>query len=150
MLVLNSSRDDLSFDKKDQSYKSLKALLEGGLAGRPDNVIFYATSNQRHLLSRDQSEYEASTIHTSDTTNETISLSDRFGLWLGFHNCSPQDFHEMVKTYASHYQIPLTEEELKKQAHQWSMERGSRSGRVAWQFTQHLLAIHQIKQTDHE
>ena len=138
--------DDLSFDQKDNSYKSLKALLEGGLAGRPDNVIFYATSNQRHLLNRDQSEYHTSTaIHGSDITNETISLSDRFGLWLGFHNCSPQEFQEMIETYAAHYQIPLNEDNLLKQAHQWQMERGSRSGRVAWQFIQHLLGVHEIK-----
>lgn len=138
--------DDLSFDQKDNSYKSLKALLEGGLAGRPDNVIFYATSNQRHLLNRDQSEYDTSSaIHGTDITNETISLSDRFGLWLGFHNCSPQEFQEMVQTYAAHYQIPLSEDELLKQAHQWSMERGSRSGRVAWQFIQHLLGVHEIR-----
>ncbi len=138
--------DDLSFDQTDNSYKSLKALLEGGLAGRPDNVIFYATSNQRHLLNRNQSEYDTSTaIHGGDITNETISLSDRFGLWLGFHNCTPQEFQEMITTYAAHYQIPLSEEDLLKQAHQWSMERGSRSGRVAWQFIQHLLGIHEIK-----
>lgn len=140
--------DDLSFDQQDQSYKSLKALLEGGLAGRPENVLFYATSNQRHLLNRSQREYDTvDAIHGNDITNETISLSDRFGLWLGFHNCSPEDYKNMIKTYASHYKIPLDEEELLKQAHQWSMERGSRSGRVAWQYIQHALGQHNIKPT---
>lgn len=138
--------DDLSFDQKDQSYKSLKALLEGGIAGRPENVLFYATSNQRHLLSRSHSENQNNdTIHGNDAANEAISLSDRFGLWLGFHNCTPDEFKTMIKTYAAHHQIPIKETELLEQAHQWSMERGARSGRVAWQFIQNLLGNYKIK-----
>lgn len=138
--------DDLSFDQKDNQYKTLKAMLEGGITGRPDNVIFYATSNQRHLLRRDQSEYESRTaLSESDISNETISLSDRFGLWLGFHNCTPDEFKEMILKYAAHYKIPLDEATLLREAHQWSMERGARSGRVAWQFTRHLLGVHKIK-----
>lgn len=137
--------DDLSFEPEDKSYKSLKALLEGGLSGRPDNVIFYASSNQRHLLPREHSEYDnRSYINDSDITNETISLSDRFGLWLGFHNCSEEDYRDMVINYAVHYKIPLVRDDLLQQAHQWQMARGSRSGRVAWQFIQHQLGIHHI------
>ena len=138
--------DDLSFEPEDKSYKSLKALLEGGIAGRPENVIFYASSNQRHLLPRQHSEYDSrSYINDSDITNETISLSDRFGLWLGFHNCSEEDYRDMVVNYAVHYKIPLVREDLLRDAHQWQMARGSRSGRVAWQFIQHQLGIHHIR-----
>ena len=137
--------DDLSFEQSDEQYKTLKAMLEGGITGRPGNVIFYATSNQRHLMRRGQSEYEKSTaINENDITNETISLSDRFGLWLGFHNGSPEEFREMVRRYAAYYKIPLREDELQKQAHQWAMERGARSGRVAFQFIQHLLGVYQL------
>ncbi len=137
--------DDLSFEPNDPSYKSLKALLEGGIAGRPKNVIFYATSNQRHLLTRDQSEYaQTDYIHTNDVSNEKISLSDRFGLWLGFHNCDKAQYDEMVTNYAHRYGIKLSDEEVIKRAHLWSMERGSRSGRVAMQFIQHLLGDQQI------
>ncbi len=138
--------DDLSFEQSDEQYKTLKAMLEGGITGRPKNVIFYATSNQRHLMQRNPAEYESrAAISQSDISNETISLSDRFGLWLGFHNCGPEDFKEMIRTYARHYKIPVSDDELMKEAHQWSMERGARSGRVAWQFTQHMLGIHKIK-----
>ncbi len=131
--------DDLSFDKEDTSYKSLKAVLEGGIEGRPENVLFYATSNRRHLMPRDMVENERSTaINPSEAVEEKVSLSDRFGLWLGFHNCSQDDFLAMVRGYAAHYRLKLKDEELVREALEWSMTRGSRSGRVAWQFTQHL------------
>jgi uncharacterized protein len=131
--------DDLSFDKDDTSYKSLKAVLEGGIEGRPDNVIFYATSNRRHLMPRDMVENERSTaINPSEAVEEKVSLSDRFGLWLGFHNCSQDDYLEMVRGYASHYRLKVKPEELERDALEWSMTRGARSGRVAWQFTQDL------------
>ena len=131
--------DDLSFDKDDTSYKSLKAVLEGGVEGRPDNVIFYATSNRRHLMPRDMVENERSTaINPSEAVEEKVSLSDRFGLWLGFHNCSQDDYLEMVRGYASHYRLKVKPEELEREALEWAMTRGARSGRVAWQFTQAL------------
>lgn len=137
--------DDLSFEPRDESYKALKAMLEGGILGRPENVLFYATSNQRHLIPRRHSEYEnRDYLNDTDITNETISLSDRFGLWLGFHNCSEEEYREMVINYAVHYKIPLVRQELLEEAHKWQMARGARSGRVAWQFTQHLLGHHQI------
>ncbi len=129
--------DDLSFDNDDTSYKSLKAVLEGGIEGRPDNVIFYATSNRRHLLSRDMMENERSTaINPGETVEEKVSLSDRFGLWLGFHRCSQDEFLAMVEGYIAHYKIPLTGEDLRREALEWATTRGSRSGRVAWQFIQ--------------
>jgi predicted AAA+ superfamily ATPase len=131
--------DDLSFDKDDTSYKSLKAVLEGGVEGRPDNVIFYATSNRRHLMPRDMVENERSTaINPSEAVEEKVSLSDRFGLWLGFHNCSQDDYLEMVRGYAAHYRLKVKPEELERDALEWAMTRGARSGRVAWQFTQAL------------
>jgi hypothetical protein len=131
--------DDLSFDKDDTSYKSLKAVLEGGLEGRPPNVLFYATSNRRHLMPRDMVENERSTaINPSEGVEEKVSLSDRFGLWLGFHNCSQDDYLEMVRGYASHYNLPIRDEELVRDALEWSMTRGARSGRVAWQYIQDL------------
>lgn len=129
--------DDLSFDNDDTSYKSLKAVLEGGIEGRPENVIFYATSNRRHLLPRDMMENERSTaINPSEAVQEKVSLSDRFGLWLGFHNCSQPDYLEMVEGYAAHFGIDLPREELRSKALEWSTTRGARSGRVAWQFIQ--------------
>ncbi len=129
--------DDLSFDNDDTSYKSLKAVLEGGIEGRPGNVIFYATSNRRHLLPRDMMENERSTaINPSEAVQEKVSLSDRFGLWLGFHNCSQSDYLEMVEGYAAHFGIDLPQEELRSKALEWSTTRGARSGRVAWQFIQ--------------
>jgi uncharacterized protein len=131
--------DDLSFDKEDTSYKSLKAVLEGGIEGRPENVIFYATSNRRHLMPREMMENERSTaINPSEAVEEKVSLSDRFGLWLGFHNCSQDDFLDMVRGYAAHYRLKIKDEELVREALEWSMIRGARSGRVAWQFTQAL------------
>ena len=131
--------DDLSFDGNDASYKSLKAVLEGGIEGRPDNVILYATSNRRHLLAREMIENERSTaINPNESVEEKVSLSDRFGLWLGFHRCSQDEYLAMVKGYCRHYGINLPEEELDREALEWSTTRGSRSGRVAWQFTQEL------------
>ena len=131
--------DDLSFDKDDTSYKSLKAVLEGGIEGRPENVIFYATSNRRHLMPRDMVENERSTaINPSEAVEEKVSLSDRFGLWLGFHNCSQDEFLDMVRGYAAHYKLKIKAEELDRAALEWSMTRGARSGRVAWQFIQDL------------
>jgi predicted AAA+ superfamily ATPase len=132
--------DDLSFDADDTSYKSLKALLEGGIEGRPDNVIFYATSNRRHLMSRDMMENERSTaINPGETVEEKVSLSDRFGLWLGFHRCSQDEFLAMVDAYVKHYRIPAKDSAaLHREALEWSTTRGSRSGRVAWQFIQDL------------
>lgn len=131
--------DDLSFDADDTSYKSLKAVLEGGIEGRPDNVIFYATSNRRHLLPRDMLENERSTaINPSEAVEEKVSLSDRFGLWIGFHNCSQADYLEMVRAYARHFGLDHPEEKLKAEALEWSVTRGARSGRVAWQYIQDL------------
>lgn len=131
--------DDLSFDGNDASYKSLKAVLEGGIEGRPDNVILYATSNRRHLLAREMIENERSTaINPGEAVEEKVSLSDRFGLWLGFHRCSQDEYLAMVKGYCGHYGIDLAEEDLEREALEWSTTRGSRSGRVAWQFTQEL------------
>ena len=131
--------DDLSFDADDTSYKSLKAVLEGGIEGRPDNVIFYATSNRRHLLSRDMIENERSTgINPGEAVEEKVSLSDRFGLWLGFHRCSQDEYLAMVDGYVGHYKIPARGDELHREALEWATTRGSRSGRVAWQFVQDL------------
>jgi predicted AAA+ superfamily ATPase len=131
--------DDLSFDGNDASYKSLKAVLEGGIEGRPDNVILYATSNRRHLLAREMIENERSTaINPGEAVEEKVSLSDRFGLWLGFHRCSQDEYLAMVRGYCGHFGIKLGEEELEREALEWSTTRGSRSGRVAWQFVQEL------------
>ena len=131
--------DDLSFDGNDASYKSLKAVLEGGIEGRPDNVILYATSNRRHLLAREMIENERSTaINPGEAVEEKVSLSDRFGLWLGFHRCSQDEYLAMVKGYCAHFGIKLGDEELEREALEWSTTRGSRSGRVAWQFVQEL------------
>ena len=131
--------DDLSFEPDDASYKSLKAVLEGGLEGRPENTLFYATSNRRHLMPRDMIENERSTaINPSESVEEKISLSDRFGLWIGFHNCSQQDYLEMIRQYAAHYDLQLHEATLKSAAIEWAATRGARSGRVAWQFIQDL------------
>ncbi|UYO37878.1 ATP-binding protein [Rhodopseudomonas palustris] len=131
--------DDLSFDGNDASYKSLKAVLEGGIEGRPDNVILYATSNRRHLLAREMVENERSTaINPGEAVEEKVSLSDRFGLWLGFHKCSQDEFLAMVRGYCAHFGITIDDEQLEREALEWSTTRGSRSGRVAWQFVQDL------------
>src|SRR5262252_4009830 len=131
--------DDLSFDAEDTSYKSLKAVLEGGIEGRPDNVILYATSNRRHLLSRDMIENErGSAINPGETVEEKVSLSDRFGLWLGFHRCSQDEFLAMVEGYVGYYGVPVDAATLRREALEWATTRGSRSGRVAWQYVQDL------------
>jgi predicted AAA+ superfamily ATPase len=131
--------DDLSFDAQDSSYKSLKALLEGGLEGRPDNVVFYATSNRRHLMPRDMIENERSTaIHPSEAVEEKVSLSDRFGLWLGFHACDQDTYFAIVDAYARHFGLEVAADKLHAEANEWSVTRGARSGRVAWQFIQDL------------
>jgi predicted AAA+ superfamily ATPase len=131
--------DDLSFDAGDTSYKSLKAVLEGGIEGRPANAVFYATSNRRHLLPRDMMENERSTaINPGEAVEEKVSLSDRFGLWLGFHNCSQDDYLAMVEGYADAFGLKVEAEELRRAALEWSTTRGARSGRVAWQFIQDL------------
>jgi len=131
--------DDLSFDADDTSYKSLKAVLEGGIEGRPDNVIFYATSNRRHLLPRDMMENERSTaINPGEAVEEKVSLSDRFGLWLGFHKCSQDEFLEMVFGYADHFGLGGERDQIRAEALEWATTRGSRSGRTAWQYIQDL------------
>lgn len=131
--------DDLSFDNQDTSYKSLKAALDGGIEGRPDNVLLYATSNRRHLLPRDMIENERSTaINPSEAVQEKVSLSDRFGLWLGFHSCSQDEYLEMIRGYVNHFKLDISEEQLRAEAIEWQTTRGSRSGRVAWQYVQDL------------
>jgi hypothetical protein len=131
--------DDLSFDGEDESYKSLKALLEGGIEGRPRNVLFYATSNRRHLMPRDMIENERSTaINPAEAVEEKVSLSDRFGLWLGFHNCDQETFFAMIDGYADRYGLDMPRDRLHADAVEWSVTRGARSGRVAWQFIQDL------------
>ncbi len=131
--------DDLSFDGEDAAYKSLKAVLEGGVEGRPDNVVFYATSNRRHLMARDMIENERSTaINPSEAVEEKVSLSDRFGLWLGFHNCDQQTYFDMIAGYVEAYELGVPEDVWKPRAVEWTVTRGARSGRVAWQFIQEL------------
>jgi hypothetical protein len=131
--------DDLSFEAEDTSYKSLKAMLEGGIEGRPDNVVFYATSNRRHLMARDIIDNERATaINPGEAIEEKVSLSDRFGLWLGFHRCSQDEYLAMVAGYVAHYHIPLSGDELQREALEWATTRGARSGRVAWQYVQDL------------
>ena len=131
--------DDLSFESEDTTYKSLKAALEGGISGRPDNVLFYATSNRRHLMPRDMIDNERSTaIHPGEAVEESVSLSDRFGLWLGFHPCDQATFFAMVEGYADHFGLAIDRETLRAEAIEWSMTRGARSGRVAWQYVQDL------------
>jgi predicted AAA+ superfamily ATPase len=131
--------DDLSFDAGDTSYKSLKAALEGGVEGRPANVLFYATSNRRHLMPREMMENErSSAINPGEAVEEKVSLSDRFGLWLGFHHCSQDDYLAMVAGYAKHFRLNAAPEQLEAEALEWATTRGSRSGRAAWQFIQDL------------
>ncbi len=140
--------DDLSFDGNDTSYKSLKAVLEGGIEGRPENVVFYATSNRRHLLPRDMMENERSTaINPAEAVEEKVSLSDRFGLWIGFHRCSQEDYLAMVTGYVTHFGIEVDAETLRADALEWSTTRGARSGRVAWQFVQDLAGRLEIRLT---
>jgi predicted AAA+ superfamily ATPase len=131
--------DDLSFDKDDTSYKSLKAALEGGIEGRPSNVLFYATSNRRHLMPRDLVDNERGTaINPGEAVEEKVSLSDRFGLWLGFHHCGQDEYLAMIDGYVAFHGLKIEPDELRKRALAWAMGRGGRSGRVAWQFIQDL------------
>jgi hypothetical protein len=138
--------DDLSFDAEDTSYKSLKTMLEGGIEGRPENVIFYATSNRRHLMARDMMENERSTaINPGEAVEEKVSLSDRFGLWLGFHRCSQDEYLAMIEAYIAHYRVPFAGPELRREALEWATTRGARSGRVAWQYVQDLAGRMGVK-----
>ena len=132
--------DDLSFEKQDTSYKSLKAVLEGGIEGRPPNVVLYATSNRRHLMPRDMIENERSTaINPGEAVEESVSLSDRFGLWLGFHNVDQDTYLAIIRGYVAHYGLDVADDDqLKAEANEWSITRGARSGRVAWQLIQDL------------
>jgi predicted AAA+ superfamily ATPase len=131
--------DDLSFDPGDTAFKSLKAVLEGGIEGRPQHILFYATSNRRHMMARDMMENESSTaIHPSEAVEEKVSLSDRFGLWLGFHSCDQETYFAIVEGYAAHYALGVEPAQLHAEAIEWSVTRGARSGRVAWQYIQDL------------
>ncbi|MDR6870598.1 putative AAA+ superfamily ATPase [Bosea sp. BE125] len=131
--------DDLSFDGDDTSYKSLKAALDGGVEGRPENVVFYATSNRRHLMPRDMMDNERSTaINPGEAIEEKVSLSDRFGLWLGFHKCSQDEYLAMIDGYVGHFCLQVAPEDLRREALEWATTRGSRSGRTAWQYIQDL------------
>jgi uncharacterized protein len=141
--------DDLSFEAEDTSYKSLKAMLEGGIEGRPDNVVFYATSNRRHLMAREMVDNERSTaINPGEAVEEKVSLSDRFGLWLGFHRCSQDEYLEMVDGYIARYHIRHATEEIRREALEWATTRGARSGRVAWQYVQDLAGRLGVRLTD--
>jgi predicted AAA+ superfamily ATPase len=127
--------DDLSFEREDADYKALKSVLDGGIAGRPPNVVFYATSNRRHLMPRDMIENEQQrAIHAGESVEEKVSLSDRFGLWIGFHNCDQPTYFAMVEGYAKALGLPVERDVLLARAKEWTITRGSRSGRVAWQF----------------
>ncbi len=131
--------DDLAFDAADSSYKALKAVLEGGLEGRPANILFYATSNRRHLLPRNLMENEQATaVNGRDVVDDTLALSDRFGLWIGFHPCTQDEYFEMIEAYINAYNLPVQWQAVKPDAIEWSVTRGARSGRVAWQFVQDL------------
>jgi uncharacterized protein len=141
--------DDLSFEAEDTSYKALKTMLEGGIEGRPDNVIFYATSNRRHLMARDMVENERVTaINPGEAVEEKVSLSDRFGLWLGFHRCSQDEYLAMVDGYVAHYGVPASGDAVRREALEWATTRGARSGRVAWQFVQDLAGRLDVKMTE--
>lgn len=141
--------DDLSFEAEDTSYKALKTMLEGGIEGRPENVIFYATSNRRHLMARDMVENERATaINPGEAVEEKVSLSDRFGLWLGFHRCSQDEYLAMVEAYVARYGVPIAGAELRREALEWATTRGARSGRVAWQYVQDLAGRLGIKMTE--
>lgn len=138
--------DDLSFSHDDQHYKSLKAVLDGGIEGRPDNVILYATSNRRHLMPRDMIENERSTaISPSEAVEEKVSLSDRFGLWLGFHPCSQDEYLEMIRGYCTAHGVMMDDAALRAEAIEWQATRGARSGRVAWQYFTDLAARHGVR-----
>ncbi len=138
--------DDLSFEGEDHSYKALKAVLEGGIEGRPANVVFYATSNRRHMMARDMIENERATaIHGSESIEEKVSLSDRFGLWLGFHHLDQDTFLAIVVSYADAFQLPVDRNDLRARAIEWSVTRGARSGRVAWQMIQDLAGELKVK-----
>jgi predicted AAA+ superfamily ATPase len=138
--------DDLSFDESDTSYKSLKAALDGGIEGRPDNVLFYATSNRRHLLARDMIDNERSTaINPGDAVEEKVSLSDRFGLWLGFHKCSQSEYLAMIDSYVDHFKLPGDRAAIHAEALEWSTTRGSRAGRTAWQYVQDLAGRRNVR-----
>ena len=138
--------DDLSFSHDDQHYKALKAVLDGGIEGRPENVIFYATSNRRHLMPRDMIENErSSAITPSEAVEEKVSLSDRFGLWLGFHPCSQDDYLAMIRGYCDAHGLAIDDQSLRAEAIEWQATRGARSGRVAWQFFTDLAARHGIR-----
>lgn len=138
--------DDMSFDGQDTSYKSLKAALEGGIEGKPENVLLYATSNRRHLMPRDMMENERSTaINPGEAIEEKVSLSDRFGLWLGFHKCSQDEYLDMVRGYADHFRLTINSESLRAEALEWAITRGYRSGRTAWQFIQDLAGRMGVK-----
>lgn len=133
--------DDLSFSHDDQHYKSLKAVLDGGIEGRPENVLFYATSNRRHLMPRDMIENETqAAIHSTEAVEEKVSLSDRFGLWLGFHPCDQDQYLEMIAGYCSAHGVQVPPDRLRAEAIEWQATRGGRSGRVAWQFFCDLAA----------
>ena len=141
--------DDLSFEAEDTSYKSLKAVLEGGIEGRPDNVVFYATSNRRHLMAREMMENERQTaINPGEAVEEKVSLSDRFGLWLGFHRCSQDEYLAMVEGYVAYYRIPYPKPKLEREALEWATTRGARSGRVAWQYVQDLAGRLEVRLTE--
>ena len=138
--------DDLSFSHDDQHYKSLKAVLDGGIEGRPDNVVFYATSNRRHLMPRDMIENErGGAINPSEAVEEKVSLSDRFGLWLGFHPCTQDEYLEMIRGYCDAHNVLISDEDLRAEAIEWSATRGSRSGRVAWQYFTDLAGRRGVK-----
>ena len=131
--------DDLSFEREDADYKALKSVLDGGIEGRPANVLFYATSNRRHLMPREMIENERGTaINPAEAVEEKVSLSDRFGLWIGFHNTDQDTFFAMVEGYAEAMNLPIEIDALRRAAIEWSVTRGGRSGRVAWQFIQDL------------
>lgn len=140
--------DDLSFERGDGDYKALKSVLDGGIEGRPTNVLFYATSNRRHLMPRDMIENESSTsINPGEAVEEAVSLSDRFGLWLGFHNSNQEQFFSIIEGYAEAYKLPISRDELRTLAVEWSITRGSRSGRVAWQFIQDVAGRLEVRLT---
>ncbi|MBI6630142.1 ATP-binding protein [Pontibaca salina] len=140
--------DDLSFSHDDEHYKSLKAVLDGGIEGRPENVLLYATSNRRHLMPRDMIENERSTaINPSEAVEEKVSLSDRFGLWLGFHACSQDEYLAMIDRYCAAYGVCVEPDILRAEAIEWQATRGARSGRVAWQFFTDLAGRHGVAVT---